>query len=161
MYDLLSGSAPAIPPLGRRGRQGKEPMEHNRSAIVSCDRTAGNLLSLMLLQSGYSHPRRSEELGVANLRTYGPRVVVVDFDHLRSDKLESIRQLRFVLPDCAIAVVSSNLTRGWARQCHMAGANGVLSSSSRGTHRMRTGLRRAVQTGCYTDPDFAATSNPE
>ncbi|HEV3155606.1 MAG TPA: hypothetical protein VGZ02_17505 [Candidatus Baltobacteraceae bacterium] len=129
-------------------------MQHNRCAVLSCDKDVANLFSKLLLEAGYDCPQRSQDVRVTKLRTYDPRVLVIDFDHFRSDKLESIRQLRFVLPDCAIAVVSSNLKRSWARQCHMAGANGVLSSGS-GEQRMLAGLRSAVGTGCYTDPDFA------
>ena len=131
-------------------------MEHNRCAVLSGDKNVANLFSDVLLMAGYDRPNRSEDLGVAKLGTYGPRVLMIDFDHLRCDKLESIRQLRFVLPDCAIAVVSSNLKRSWARQCHMAGANGVLSSQG-GARALLAGLRRAVRTGCYTDPGFTAT----
>lgn len=131
-------------------------MQHNRCAILSCDKDVANVLSEVLLEAGYDLPQRWEELLVAKLGTYAPRVLIIDFDHIRSDKLESVRQLRFVLPDCAIAVVSSNLKRSWAKQCHMAGANGVLSSGS-GERRMLAGLRSAVRNGCYTDPDFAPT----
>jgi DNA-binding NarL/FixJ family response regulator len=133
-------------------------MGQNRSAILSCDTNAANFLSDALLQAGYDLPQRSDTLRVAKLGTYAPCLLVVDFDHIRSDKLESIRQIRFVLPDCAIAVMSSNLKRSWAKQCHMAGANGVFSSSSTMT-KLATGLRHAAQTGCYTDPAFAAPSS--
>jgi DNA-binding NarL/FixJ family response regulator len=134
------------------------PMGHNRSAILSCDTSAANFLSDALFQAGYDRPQRSETLGVAKLGTYAPRLLVVDFDHIRSDKLESIRQIRFVLPDCAIVVMSSNLKRTWARQCHMAGANGVFSSTSSIT-KLATGLRNADRSGCYTDPAFAVPSS--
>lgn len=133
-------------------------MEHNRCAVLSCDKDVANMFSKVLLDAGYDRPQRSENLGVAKLGTYAPRVLMIDFDHFSSDKLESIRQLRFVLPDCAIAVVSSNLKRSWARQCHMAGASGVLSARS-GMQRMLAGVRGAVRTGCYTDPDFAVALN--
>lgn len=131
-------------------------MGQNRSAVLSCDTSAANFLSDTLLQAGYDRPQRSETLGVAKLGTYAPCLLVIDFDHIRSDKLESIRQIRFVLPDCAIAVMSSDLKRSWAKQCHMAGANGVFSSSTTMT-KLVAGLRHAVQTGCYTDPAFAAS----
>jgi DNA-binding NarL/FixJ family response regulator len=134
-------------------------MEHNRSAILSCNATAADLLSDVLLQAGYDRPQRSEDLGVAKLARYAPRVLMIDLDHLRSDKLESIRQLRFVLPNCVIAVISSNSERSWTRQCHMAGANGVLCSGG-DTRRVLAGLRRAVQTGCYTDSGSAAIEPP-
>jgi DNA-binding NarL/FixJ family response regulator len=130
-------------------------MGHNKSAILSSDKSAASFLSEVLVRAGYDHPQHSHTLGVAKLSTYEPCLLVIDFDHIRSDKLESIRQIRFVLPDCAIAVVSSDLKRNWAKQCHMAGANGVLSSSST-MMTLVSGLRCAAQTGCYTDPAFAS-----
>lgn len=131
-------------------------MDHNRCAVLSRDKDVAKLFSKVLLEAGYDWPQRSDDVRVTNLRAYEPRVLMIDVDHIRSDKLESIRQLRFVLPDCAIAVVSSNLQRSWAKQCHMAGANGVLSSGS-GARRMIAGLQSAVRNGCFTDPDFVAT----
>ncbi|MHB8147659.1 MAG: response regulator [Vulcanimicrobiaceae bacterium] len=135
-------------------------MEHNRCAVLSYDKTVADLCSDVLLQAGYDRPQHSEDLGVAALGAYAPSVLIIDFDHMRSDKLESVRQLRFVLPNCAIAILSSDLKGVWARRCHMAGADGVLSSSA-GTHRMLVGLRIAIRTGCYTDPDFVAVPNEE
>jgi DNA-binding NarL/FixJ family response regulator len=131
-------------------------MEHNRCAVLSCDNDVVNQFSGVLLEAGYDRPQCLEDVGVAKLGRYEPRVLMIDFDHIRSDKLESIRQLRFVLPDCAIVVVSSDLNGSWAMKCHMAGANAVLSSRSR-ARDMLAGVQRAVRTGCYTDPAFAAT----
>ena len=133
-------------------------MEHNRCAVLSRDEDVADLFSKVLLEAGYDDPERSDDVRIAKLRTYLPRVLMIDVDHIRNDKLESIRQIRFVLPECAIAVVSSNLQPSWAKQCHMAGANGVLASGS-SAHRMIAGLRSAIKTGCYTDPDFAAALN--
>src|SRR5579883_483330 len=133
-------------------------MEHNRCAVLSRDKDVANLYSRVLLEAGYDCRQRSSDVRVTNLRAYAPRVLMIDVDDMRADKLESIRQLRFVLPDCAITVVSSNLQGSWAMQCHMAGANGVLSSGS-GARRMIAGLKSAVRTGCFTDPDFAAPSS--
>jgi len=129
-------------------------MNHKRSAIISRDETVARLFGEVLLRAGYDAPRRSEDLRVAMLGTYAPCVIMIDCDHLLGDSLESIRQLRFVLPDCSIAIASSDLTGTWARECHMAGASGVLSIRGN-TTKMVAGLRRAIKTGCYTDPDFA------
>ncbi len=133
-------------------------MVHKRCAVLSFDKDAAIELGNVLVQAGYDRPQHSREVRVASLREYEPQVLVVDFDHLHSDKLESIRQLRFVLPECAIAVVSSNFEDDWARRCHMAGANGVLSSRS-APHRMAAALRCADSTGCYTDPEFSTRHN--
>jgi len=128
-------------------------MKHTKSAVLSSDEESTHSLTEVLLGAGYDHPQHSHDLAVAKLRTYAPNVLVVDFDHFKSDKLESIRQLRFVLPECSIIVVSSNLKITWAKQCHMAGANGVLSTQSSARH-MVGGLGFAVKSGCYTDPAF-------
>jgi DNA-binding NarL/FixJ family response regulator len=129
-------------------------VEHPKSAILSFDNDVAKLLADVLLDAGYPKPERSEDLGVARLGSYSPEVLMIDCDHLRSDKLESIRQLRFVLPNCSIAVVSSNLKRKWAKRCHMAGANVVLYSGD-GRAKLAAGLKRGVDSGCYTDPGFA------
>ena len=129
-------------------------MGHNRCAILGRNDEVANLLSDILQRAGFDSPRRSEHLQVAKLAAYAPEALMIDFDHFSNEKLESVRQIRFVLPECAIAVVSSNLTSKWAAQCHMAGANGVLSRTA-GSERMLGGLQSAVLTGCYTDPDFS------
>lgn len=144
----------------RRSREVKEAMELHRSAVLSSDKDATDRFSCVLVEAGYDNPRCLEDVGVAKLGIYAPCVLMVDFDHIRSDRLESIRQLRFVLPDCAIVVVSSNLQGTWARMCHMAGANAVLSSRS-GAKHMIAGLQCAVRTGCYTGPEFAARALAE
>ena len=125
-----------------------------RSAVLSADDHVADLLSDILVEAGYDRPQRSDSLGVAKMGTYAPLVLIIDFDHLQSDKFESLRQLRFVLPDCAIAVVSSELKHASAKRCHLAGASGVISSRN-GAVKMLDGLRHSVRTGCYTDPDFA------
>jgi DNA-binding NarL/FixJ family response regulator len=131
-------------------------MEQKRSAVLSYDKGVAALFTDALLQSGYEQPECSAGLGVAKLGKHGPSVLMMDFDHIRSDKFETIRQVRFVLPECAIAVISStNLNRRWARRCHMAGANGVFPGGLP-VRRLVAALKRAVETGCFTDPAFKA-----
>jgi len=129
-------------------------MEHNRCAVLSFDPKVAKQLGKVLVEAGYDRPQQSQDVSIASIRTYAPRIVMMDFDHLRSDKLESLRQLRFVLPNCAIAVVSSDLQHGWAKQCHLAGASAVLAGGS-SIRRMVAGVRSADSTGCFTDPDFS------
>jgi len=102
------------------------------------------------MRSGFDGPQNFERLAIAKIAGHTPRAILVDFDHLQSDQMECIRQLRFVLPDCTIVVVSSDLHRAWAAQCHRAGATAVLSGSD--VPRMAAGLNLTVQSGCYTDP---------
>ena len=92
---------------------------------------------------------------VAALGKLAPDVLVADIDRQEVDGLELLRQLRFVLPECVIVVYTGGVRRAWSRECHLAGASCVLSKESRGA-LLVSGLRRAIQTGCFTDPRFAA-----
>lgn len=92
---------------------------------------------------------------VAALGKLAPDVLIADIDRLEVDALELLRQLRFVLPECVIVVYTGAVRSQWGRACHFAGASCVLSKESREAVLM-SGLRRAIQTGCFTDPSFAA-----
>jgi DNA-binding NarL/FixJ family response regulator len=92
---------------------------------------------------------------VAALGKLAPDVLVADVDRQEVDALELLRQLRFVLPECVIVVYTGAARRAWGRACHLAGASCVLSKESRET-QLVFGLRRAITTGCFTDPHFAA-----
>lgn len=92
---------------------------------------------------------------VAALGKLAPDVLVADIDRQEVDALELLRQLRFVLPGCVIVVYTGAVSSAWGRDCHLAGASCVLSKESREA-LLVSGLRRAIQTGCFTDPRFAA-----
>jgi DNA-binding NarL/FixJ family response regulator len=92
---------------------------------------------------------------VAALRKIAPDVLVVDVDGLEVDRLEMLRQVRFVLPECIIVVYTEDTKSSWGRACHLAGANCLLSKEARES-QLIAGLRRAIRTGCFTDPRFAA-----
>ncbi len=94
-------------------------------------------------------------LGVAELRKLAPDVLIVDIDGLDVDALELLRQVRFVLPDCVIAVYTAGTDLSWARSCHLAGATCVLSKES-SESQLVSGFRNAIRSGCFTDPRFAA-----
>ena len=66
-----------------------------------------------------------------------------------------LRQLRFVLPGCLIAVYTGRLQNSWALSCHLAGASAVILKDSK-IDRLTSGLRVMLNSGCYTDPRFAA-----
>lgn len=84
-------------------------------------------------------------------------LIIVDVDRLVIDSLEAIRQLRFVLPD-SIIVVYTDLTKStWARDCHKAGANGVLSCKSNES-QLIFGLSHAIIGGCFTDSHFKTSA---
>lgn len=94
-------------------------------------------------------------LDVTELGKLAPSLLVCDVDDCNADPLELLRQLRFVLPNSMIAVYTGDMERTWGLACHLAGANCLLSKESDEPSLSR-GLRRALKSGCYTDPRFAA-----
>jgi DNA-binding NarL/FixJ family response regulator len=104
---------------------------------------------------GVRMARAASRLDVAELHAAAPGLLVCDVDGSDVDPLELLRQIRFVLPDCTIAVFTGNTQRAWGAACHLAGANCVLAKTSR-ERRLVAGLRGALLSGCYTDPRFAA-----
>jgi DNA-binding NarL/FixJ family response regulator len=93
-------------------------------------------------------------LNVAELRRAAPDLLVCDLDSVDVDALEMLRQMRFVLPDCTIAVFTGIMKRSWGAACHLAGANCLLAKES-SERRLTAGVRAAIRSGCYTDPRFA------
>jgi DNA-binding NarL/FixJ family response regulator len=93
------------------------------------------------------------ELNVLTLGRLAPDLLVCDIDQSDIDRLELLRQLRFVLPDCIIAAYTAVMQRSWGRACHLAGANCLLAKDS-SEERLADGLRAAFLSGCYTDPRF-------
>jgi DNA-binding NarL/FixJ family response regulator len=93
-------------------------------------------------------------LSVSELGRLTPNLLVCDIDSVEVDPLELLRQIRFVLPECIIAVYTGTVTRSRSRACHLAGANCLLSKSSSFASLAR-GLRSAERSGCFTDPSFA------
>jgi DNA-binding NarL/FixJ family response regulator len=92
-------------------------------------------------------------LDVATLGRIAPELLVCDIDQPDVDRLELLRQIRFVLPDCIIAAYTGLMQRSWGRACHLAGANCLLAKDS-STERLSEGLHAAFLSGCYTDPRF-------
>lgn len=94
-------------------------------------------------------------LDVSELGKLAPAMLVCDIDGIEIDAIELLRQIRFVLPDCLIAVYTGVMQRTWGLACHLAGANCMLSKDSTEL-QLSKGLRDALSSGCYTDPRFAA-----
>jgi DNA-binding NarL/FixJ family response regulator len=94
-------------------------------------------------------------LDVTELGKVAPDLLVCDVDGVDVDPLELLRRIRFVLPDCVIAVYTGVMERQWCLACHLAGANCLLSKDS-DERDLSGGVRGALLTGCYTDPRFAA-----
>ncbi len=93
-------------------------------------------------------------LNVAELGKLAPDVLVCDVDETEVDRLELLRRIRFVLPECVIAVYTGHVTRSWGLACHLAGVNCMLAKVAN-EHALCRGLRTAIRNGCYTDPRFA------
>jgi len=92
---------------------------------------------------------------VGELRDIAPALLICDIDFLAVDSLEVLRQLRFVLPQCTIVVYTETESLEWAHECHLAGANAILSKNSIAAE-LATGIRAALRSGCFTDPRVAA-----
>jgi len=90
---------------------------------------------------------------ISEINAHAPDVLMIDLDHLPGDCLESVRQLRFVLPECTIAVLTSTFETRWAKRCHAAGACGVLPGGG-SEAQILIGLQQALLTGAYTDAHF-------
>ena len=111
------------------------------------------LLRAALHTSGAVTRAAIAPLDVTELGTRDPELILCDVDGLAVDPLEMLRRLRFVLPDCIIAVYTGVITREQARACHLAGANCLLSKDST-VQELALGLRGALSSGCFTDPRF-------
>jgi DNA-binding NarL/FixJ family response regulator len=123
--------------------------------LAGLDAATVLMFGAALKAAGEGSPATSARLDVRELNELAPDVLVCDVDDLEVDPLEMLRQIRFVLPDCMVAVYTGVMQRSWGRACHLAGANCLLSKDS-GERKLSRGLHDAVRTGCYTDPRFAA-----
>jgi DNA-binding NarL/FixJ family response regulator len=120
-------------------------------AAVDAEKVA--LLTGVLRTAGAQVPPTIARLNVAELGRLGPSLLVCDVDRLATDQLEMLRQVRFVLPECVIAVYTGHMTSTWARACHIAGANCLLAKKSTKA-TLAAGLAEAMVSGCFTDPRF-------
>jgi DNA-binding NarL/FixJ family response regulator len=111
-------------------------------------------MSAALIAAGVGTPT-SSGLDVTYLGRLEPYLLVCDIDDGGVDGLELLRRLRFVLPECTIAVYTRDMHRSWGVSCHLAGANCMLSKTS-GLADLAFGLRSAIRSGCFTDPLFCA-----
>jgi DNA-binding NarL/FixJ family response regulator len=125
--------------------------------LAGIEKFAVPRLSAALTAVGYPIPKIVNGVRVTELGLVKPRVLVIDLDSLDGDRFELIRQLRFVLPDCNIAVFTANLAREWATKCHLSGANCLLAKTSDAS-RIAAGLKQARDFGCFTDPAFGGVS---
>jgi DNA-binding NarL/FixJ family response regulator len=125
------------------------------SCLAGIDGAMVPIFSAVFKAAGEPALATLARLDVTELGKLAPDLLVCDIDAIAVDPLELLRQLRFVLPDCLIAVYTGVMERTWGRSCHLAGANCLLAKNS-DEKRLAEGLRSALASGCYTDPRFAA-----
>jgi DNA-binding NarL/FixJ family response regulator len=109
----------------------------------------------VLAAAGIPAPALVARLDVSELGRLTPDLLICDVDESEVDALELLRQIRFVLPECLIAVYTGVMTSSWGIACHLAGVNCMLSKDA-DESRLIKGVRDALRSGCYTDPRFAA-----
>jgi DNA-binding NarL/FixJ family response regulator len=127
-----------------------------KNCLAGIDDANISLIRHVLRAAGaLASPKVARPFSVSELRGIAPDLLLCDVDASEVDKLELLRRIRFALPDCMIVVYTGVTKRTWAVACHLAGANGMLSKES-SQAELTTGLRDALQTGCFTDPRFAA-----
>ena len=123
--------------------------------LAGVDTAIVPMLCRVLQSAGESPLATLTRLDVSELGKVAPAILVCDIDGLEIDAIELLRQIRFVLPECVIAVYTGVMERTWGLACHLAGANCLLSKDSN-ERWLAKGLRNALRSGCYTDPRFAA-----
>jgi DNA-binding NarL/FixJ family response regulator len=114
-----------------------------------------SLITAALKGAGEPGVASVARLSVRELSKLKPDILIVDLDRLQTDSLEMLRQIRFVLPDCTLVVYTGAKKLEWGRECHLAGANGILSKES-SKMQLASGLYHAIESGCFTDPRIAA-----
>ena len=123
--------------------------------FAGIDRDGRAILTAVLKRAGEKRRPVISKLDVRELGEIRPDLLICDLDALTIDKLECLRQVRFVLPSSAIAVYTSDAQQSWGLACHLAGASCLLSKASTETE-LSDGLRDSLVSGCYTDPRIVA-----
>jgi CheY-like chemotaxis protein len=123
--------------------------------IANITFTAVESLTAALTKARSPKPIAIGRVNVAELGALRPSLLICDIDSVAFDPLETLRQLRFVLPDCIIIVYTSETKRAWGIACHSAGANGILATTS-SVDDLAAGIRSTMRSGCFTDPHLTA-----
>jgi DNA-binding NarL/FixJ family response regulator len=123
--------------------------------LAGIDRSKIPLFTSVLRAAGVPALATIARLDVTELGRLAPDLLVCDIDAVEVDRLELLRRIRFVVPECLIAVYTGIMKQPWGLACHLAGANCLLSKQS-DERGLSEGVHDAMQSGCYTDPRFAA-----
>ncbi len=151
---LLPGERLPLPTSRHASRESVARMSRI-SCLAGVDAQQAAKFTIVLEKAAVPAPAIAARLDVAELGALKPDLLVCDIDNLEVDPLELVRQLRFVLPGCIIMIYTAVTKRAWSVQCHLAGANGILSKDSTNA-QLALGIRGAVRNGCFTDPRFVA-----
>jgi DNA-binding NarL/FixJ family response regulator len=119
------------------------------------DAKVSMLVSALRRAGATASPQVERSFNVSELGQLAPQILLCDIDASGVDPLEFLRRLRFVLPESILAVYTAIVKTSWARECHLAGANCILSKES-SEAELALGLRGATVSGCFTDPRVAA-----
>jgi DNA-binding NarL/FixJ family response regulator len=130
-------------------------MPRLRSCLAGNRPSCIPLLTASLAELGFMHPVVIPSITVTEIGRAAPHLLILDLDELEADPIDMLRMTRFVLPNATIAVYSLTLRQSWARSCHIAGANCLLSKET-DEREIIAGLRSALAIGCFTDPGFEA-----
>jgi DNA-binding NarL/FixJ family response regulator len=122
--------------------------------LAGVDRADVPKFSAVFSAAGASALASLARLDVAELGRLSPDLLVCDLDGLDADRLEFLRQVRFVLPECTIGIYTGDMKRSWGMECHLAGANCLLSKDASQAD-LAAGVRDALDGGCFTDERFA------
>jgi len=113
------------------------------------------LVAVLRRAGAIAFPKVDHAFNVSVLGQLAPQLLLCDIDASGVDPLEFLRRLRFVLPESILAVYTAIVKDRWVLECHLAGANCILSKES-SEAELVFGLRGATFSGCFTDPRFAA-----
>jgi DNA-binding NarL/FixJ family response regulator len=123
------------------------------TCLAGIEEGATAKLRAVLRKAGAPKLMKIARFNPADLGRLAPALLLCDVDRLAVDALETMRQVRFVLPDCMIAVYTDTATSAWSRECHMAGANCLLLKLSTDAELV-AGIQEALSSGCFTDLRF-------
>jgi DNA-binding NarL/FixJ family response regulator len=121
------------------------------TVLAGIDPKLVSMFGGVLSAAGAPAMARLARLDVPELGRLFPDVLVCDIDNVDVDPFELLRRIRFVLPDCMIAVYTGVVERTWGVAAHRAGANCLLSKGST-EGNLSSGVRAGMRSGCYTDP---------
>lgn len=127
-----------------------------RCCLIAQPGSRARFLSALLTGMGADLVTVAERVTIGALAPLRLDFLLIDAEQFELDPLETLRMIRFVLPNCVIAIHTDAGGSTWPFECHLAGANCVLLKGTAAAD-ITTGIRRTLRTGCYTDPGFVGS----